>query len=99
LKQFGDGRRHILGRGVALRKRGKIVQMTVMHWIDDMAQPPFQLVKVHHHANRVEPGGSHANAHMPVMAVQRLQRPVIQAQLMGSRKIAGDGDLEWHVGS
>ncbi len=70
--------------------------MPVMHRSDDLVQQALEFVEIHHHAHRIELFGADAHDDVPVMAVQRLECAIAEAELVGCGEIPRDGDLEWH---
>src|SRR5438046_1860083 len=69
-----------------------IVQVSIMERFQDLIQQPLQLMKIHHDANRVQLGRGNRDPHPPVMAMERLQRSIIETELMAGGKIALRGD-------
>src|SRR5438128_2363456 len=87
----------IFGRRISGFEVGQVVEISVMHRIDHLIQPPFQVMKIHHHADLVELRCGDGDFDLPVMPMQRLERAVIKPKLMRGGEVAGGGDLKWHL--
>src|SRR5690349_12253539 len=88
--------RDVFGRWVHRSKSRQIVEAVVMHRPDYFIDQTLQLMKVHDDTDGIQLIGHHGNTDAPVVAMNRLERPIIKSQRMSSGELAGDGDAEGH---
>ena len=86
----------VLGRGIEGLERFNLVEMNVVQRLDEHIEQALELVKIHHHADRIELLGPHRHADLPVVPVQRLEGPIVEPKLMGGGEVARGSDLKGH---
>jgi hypothetical protein len=91
---FGDMKRHVFGRRIAVAKYGEAIQVLVLKRREYFCQTSLDINKIQQHARHIQARPRVRHLDTPAVLVQRLPGTFGQAQLMPRRKAAVNADLE-----